>query len=100
MINILLRKNQKKSVLKKNVRPNGLQKYMRVRISNKSSFIDRIRFLISLLDSLVKNFGKNDLKYLSQELDNNALHLVKQKGFYPYEYMRDFEKFEEQLPSK
>ena len=100
MINILLRKNQKNSVLKKNVRPNGLQKYMRVRISNKSSFIDRIRFLISLLDSLVKNFGKNDLKYLSQELDNNALHLVKQKGFYPYEYMRDFEKFEEQLPSK
>ena len=100
MINILLRKNQKNSVLKKNVRPNGLQKYMRVRISNKSSFIDRIRFLISSLDSLVKNFGKNDLKYLSQELDNNALHLVKQKGFYPYEHMRDFEKFEEQLPSK
>ena len=100
MINILLRKNQKNSVLKKNVRPNGLQKYMRVRISNKSSFIDRIRFLISSLDSLVKNFSKNDLKYLSQELDNNALHLVKQKGFYPYEYMRDFEKFEEQLPSK
>ena len=100
MINILLRKNQKNSVLKKNVRPNGLQKYMRVRISNKSSFIDRIRFLISSLDSLVKNFGKNDLKYLSQELNNNALHLVKQKGFYPYEYMRDFEKFEEQLPSK
>ena len=48
--------------LKKNVRPNGLQKYMRLRINNKLSFIDRIRFLISSLDSLVKNFGKNDLK--------------------------------------
>ena len=23
-----------------------------------------------------------------------------QKGFYPYEYMSDFEKFKEQLPSK
>ena len=66
----------------------------------KLSFIDRIRFLMSSLDSLVKNFGKNDLKNLSQEFDNNALHLVKQKGFYPYEYMRDFKKFEEQLPSK
>ena len=43
----------------------------------KLSFIDRIRFLMSSLDSLVKNFGKNDLKYLSQEFDNNALHLVK-----------------------
>ena len=28
------------------------------------------------------------------------LDLVKQKGFYPYEYMSDFEKFKEQLPSK
>ena len=26
--------------------------------------------------------------------------LVKQKGFYPYKYMSDFEKFKEQLPSK
>ena len=26
--------------------------------------------------------------------------VVRQKGFYPYEYMSDFEKFEEELPSK
>ena len=26
--------------------------------------------------------------------------IVKQKGFYPYEYMSDFEKFKEKLPSK
>ena len=37
---------------------------------------------------------------MSQELDNNVLNLVKQKGFYPYEYMSDFEKFKEQLPSE
>ena len=37
---------------------------------------------------------------MSQEFDNNALNLVKQKGFYPYEYMNDFEKFKEELPSK
>ena len=36
---------------------------------------------------------------MSQEFDNNVLNLVKQKGFYPYEYMTDFEKFKEQLPS-
>ena len=39
-------------------------------------------------------------KYLSQEFDNNVLDLVKQKGFYPYDYMNDFEKFKEELPRK
>ena len=37
---------------------------------------------------------------MSQEFDNNVLYLVKQKGYYPHEYMSDFEKFKEQLPSK
>ena len=37
---------------------------------------------------------------MSQEFDNNILHLGKQKGFYPYEYVSDFEKFTEELPSK
>ena len=37
---------------------------------------------------------------MSQEFDNNVLDLVKQKGFCPYEYMKDFEKFKEQLPNK
>ena len=37
---------------------------------------------------------------MSQEFDKNVLDLVKQKGFYPYEYMSDFKKFKEELPSK
>ena len=37
---------------------------------------------------------------LSQEFNNKVLDLVKQKGFYPYEYMSGFEKFKEILPSK
>ena len=37
---------------------------------------------------------------MSQEFDNNVIDLFKQKGFYLYEYMSDFEKFKEQLPSK
>ena len=69
-------------------------------INNKLSFIDSFQFLSPSLDSLVKNLAKDDFKYLSQEFDNNVLHLVKQKGFYPYEYMSDFEKFKEQSPSK
>ena len=37
---------------------------------------------------------------MSKEFDNNLLDLVKQKGFYRYEYMSYFEKFKEELPSK
>ena len=45
--------------------------------------IDSFQFLSSSLASLVKNFRKDDFKYLSQEFDNNALDLVKQKGLDP-----------------
>ena len=37
---------------------------------------------------------------MSREFDNNVLDIVKQIGFYPYEYMGNFEKFQEELPSK
>ena len=43
---------------------------------------------------------KDDFEYLSQKFDNNVLDLVKQKGFSPYEYMSNFEKFKEELHSK
>ena len=56
----------------------------------KLSFIDSFQFLSFSLDSSVKNLGKDDFKYLSKECDNNVLDLVKQKGFYHYEYMSNF----------
>ena len=37
---------------------------------------------------------------MSQEYDNNVFDIVKQKRFYPYEYMSSFEKFKEKLPGK
>ena len=86
--------------LKINVIPNRLEKYMSFSINNKLSFTDSLQFLTSSLDNLVKNLGKDDFKYLSQEFDNNALDLAKNKRFFPYEYMSGFKKFKEQLPSK
>ena len=86
--------------LKLDVITNGLEKYMRFTINNKFNFIDSLQFLISSLDSLVKNLNKDDLKYSGQEFDSNLLDLVKQKGFFPCEYMSDCEKFKEELPSK
>ena len=66
--------------LKRNI-PNGLKKYISFSINNKLSFIDSLQFLSFSLDSLVKNLGKDDFKYLSQNFDSNTLDLVK-KGFF------------------
>ena len=79
---------------------NGFEKYKSFSINNKLGSVDSFQFLSSSLDSLVKNSAKDDIKHLSPEFDNNALHLVKQKGFYPFECMSNFEKFKEQLPNK
>ena len=76
--------------------PNGLEKYISFTINNKLSFIKGFQFVSSSLDSLVKNLNKDDFKHLSQEFVKNLLNLVKQKRFYPYEYMSDFKKFKEQ----
>ena len=86
--------------LKLNVIPDRLEKYMSSTINDNLHFINSFQFLSSSLHSLVKSFSKDNFKYLSQEFDSNVLDLVKQKGFYPYEHMRDFEKFKGELPSK
>ena len=83
-----------------NVIPNGIEKYISFTINNKLTFAESFQFLSSSLSSFVKNLNKYDYKSLSQEIDNNVLVLVKQKVFYPYEYMSDFENFKEELPSK
>ena len=73
---------------------------MSYNINSKLTFIDSFHFLSTSLDSLVKNLGRNDFKYLSQEFDNNASDPVKQKRFYPYKYLSNFEKFQEEFASK
>ena len=60
-----------------NVIPNGLEKYMSFSINNKLAFINNFHFLRSSLESLVKNLGKDDFKYISQEFDNEVLDMVK-----------------------
>ena len=73
------------------------KKHMSLTINNKLIFKDSFQFLGSSLDRLVKNLSKDDFKNLSQGSDN-ILDPVKQKGFYPYEYVTDFKS--RQLPSK
>ena len=63
---------------------------MALQLIKKLIFIDSIQFINSGLDALVKNLTDNDSKYLYQEFSGEQLSLVKQKGVYPYEYMKSF----------
>ena len=67
-------------------------------VNNKLSFIESFQFLSSSFDCLVKNLSKDDFKYLRQQFDN-VFDLVKQNGFYPFEYMSNFEKSKEEIYS-
>ena len=64
-------------------------------------FIDSMQFMNSSLDKLVKNLSDEDFKYLVEEFGSKNLELLKQKGAYPYKYMNNFERFnEEKLPAR
>ena len=86
----LLRKNFD---FKINVIPNGLEKHKSFSLNNKLFFIDSFQFLSFSSDSIARNSVKNEFKHFSQKFDSEVLDLVKKKGFYPYEYMCDFETF-------
>ena len=51
-------------------------------------FIDSMQYINSSLNKLVKNLSGEDFKYLVEEFGFENLELLKQKGAYPYEYMK------------
>ena len=84
-----------------NTIPNNMEKYMAFMLGNHLTFIDSFQFMSSSLDKLVSNLPKNDLIYTSQVFKGKRLNLMSQKGVYPYDYMDDFEKFDQtELPTK
>ena len=50
----------------------------------------------SSLDNLVKNLADSDFKYFIKEFCSKNLELLKQKGAFPYEYMKSFKRFGEE----
>ena len=64
-------------------------------------FIDSMEFMNSSLDKLTKNLSDKDFKYLVEEFGFKNLKILKQKDAYPYEYMNNFERFnEKKLPAR
>ena len=61
-------------------------------------FVDSFAFLSTSLNQLVKNTPKENL-HITKMMEH--FELLSRKGVYPYEYMNDFNKFEEtRLPTK
>ena len=59
----------------------------------KIVFKDSFKFMLSSLEALVNNLPKDGFKNISKYFKPEEVELIKQKGFYPYEYMDTEEKF-------
>ena len=64
-------------------------------------FKDSLKFMSSSLGALVNNLPKNGFKNISKYYTPEEVELIKQKGFYPYEFMDTEEKFNDtKLPPR
>ena len=67
----------------------------------KIRFLDSFKFMGASLETLVNNLPKDGFKNLEGYYTGEEAELIKQKGFYPYEYMDTVERFKEtELPPK
>ena len=64
----------------------------------KIDFKDSMKFLNSSIEVLVNNLSKDDFKNLEKYFTPEEVKLLKQKGFYPYEYMDNIEKLKDTKP--
>ena len=66
-------------------------------INNNIFFIGSMQFINPSLNNLQFRYDYSleqlQFRYLSEKFNGDLLELVKQKGFYPYEYMDSSEKF-------
>ena len=95
-------KNKKGEIKEMNINatPNNMEKYMAFMLGNHLTFIDSFQFMSSSLEQLVSNLPKTLLKYTSNMFKCKKLNLMMRKGVYPYDYMNNFDKFNEGLPTK
>ena len=61
-------------------------------------FKDSMKFLLSSVEALVNNLSEDDFKNLEKYFKPEIVKLLKQKGFYPYDYMDDIEKLKDTKP--
>ena len=64
----------------------------------KIIFKDSLKFLLSGLEALVNNLPEDAFKNLNKYFTPKQAKLLKQKGFFPYDYMDDIEKLKHPKP--
>ena len=64
----------------------------------KIVFKDSLKFMRSSIEALVNNLPEDGFKNISKYFTPEQVELIKQKGFYPYEYMDTEEKFNDTKP--
>ena len=64
----------------------------------KIIFKDSLKFMSSSIEALVNNLPRDALKNVDKYFTPEQAELIKQKGFYPYEYMDSIERFKEDKP--
>ena len=64
----------------------------------KIIFKDSLKFMSSSLGALVSNLPKNGFKNILRYFSKEQAEILKQKGFYPYEYMDKVERFNDTTP--
>ena len=64
----------------------------------KIVFKDSLKFMASSLEALVNNLPEGALKNLNKYFTPEQVKLLKQKGFFPYDYMDNIEKLKDPKP--
>ena len=64
----------------------------------KIVFKDSMKFILSSIEALVNNLSEDDFKNIEKYFLPEEIKLLKQKGFYPYEYMDNTEKLKDTKP--
>ena len=64
----------------------------------KIVFKDSMKFLLLSVEALVKNLPKDGFKNLKKYFTPEQTKLLKQKGFFPYDYMDNIEKLKVEKP--
>ena len=64
----------------------------------KIIFKDSLKFLLSGLEALVNNLPEDNFKNLNKYFTPKQVKLLKQKGFFPYDYMDNIEKLKHPKP--
>ena len=64
----------------------------------KIVFKDSLKFMASSLEALVNNLPEGALNNLNKYFTPEQVKLLKQKGFFPYDYMDDIKKLKDKKP--